>query len=423
MRDKKSTTSPPADPVAADAKLSAILISPDEDRRQAIARTISAAQANVAREFGDYPHQEIVTRLVDLGSEVIIVDLEGGVEQGLSLIESVCRHDASLTVMACSGGTEASVVIRAMHAGAREFLTAPVAVATLVEAFARVTARHRTVAGERVAGKLLVFQGAKGGVGVTTLATNFAVALTKENSARVALVDLHPQLGEISLGLGIAPRFSVVDALDNASRLDADFLSTLLTAHESGLMVLGSADAYGTHRSLERGAEKLLRILREEFAFVVVDAGSCSGNIPDALFDTADSIYLVTEVNLPALRNARRLISYFVGKESARTLEVVLNRFNSRTVEIDEESTIKALSRPVDWKIPNDYMSVRGAQNLGIPLVHEDSAISRVVRQMAKAVSTKPVNLRDPLAPQTAKGERWKFWTSSSIRPLSTARS
>ena len=99
----------------------------------------------------------------------------------------------------------------------------------------------------------------------------------------------------------------------NAGRLDADFLSTLLTKHDCGLAVLASPEEHGVgaNRSLERGAEKLFRILREEFSFVVVDAGSCSGNTPDALFEIADTIYLVTEVNLPALRNARRMISYF----------------------------------------------------------------------------------------------------------------
>jgi len=68
-----------------------------------------------------------------------------------------------------------------MRAGAREFLTQPMAAATVAEAFMRAAARRQTGAAER-AGKVLVFQGAKGGVGATTLAINFAVALTKENA-------------------------------------------------------------------------------------------------------------------------------------------------------------------------------------------------------------------------------------------------
>jgi pilus assembly protein CpaE len=308
-----------------------------------------------------------------------------------------------------------------MRAGAREFLTEPIAAATITEAFVRASTRRQTVLPDRAAGKLLVFQGAKGGAGVTTLAINFAVALTKESAGDVVLVDMHPQLGEVALGLGIVPRFSIADALENSGRLDADFLSTLLMRHETGLMVLASSDVYGTHRSLERGTEKLLRILRDEFAFVVVDAGSCSGNIPDALFEMADTIYLVTEVNLPALRNARRLISWFGGKES--DIKIVLNRFNSRKVEIDEESTAKALSRPVDWNIPNDYMAVRGAQNLGTSLVMQDTPISRAVRQMAKGACMKPAVAAGQDAGAALKGDKWRFWTSKSIRPLSTAPS
>jgi pilus assembly protein CpaE len=403
------------------AEVSVVLIAPDIDRRRAITKTISGTQAKIVREFSEFPTGNNLSKLIESDCDVIVVDLDSGVGLGVDLIAGICSRNPQVTVMACSSGHEADAVIRSMRAGAREFLTEPIAVATMTEAFVRVSTRRQTVLPNRVAGKLLVFQGTKGGAGVTTLAINFAVALTKESAGDVVLVDMHPQLGEVALGLGIVPRFSIADALENSGRLDADFLSTLLMKHETGLMVLASSDVYGTHRSLERGTEKLLRILRDEFAFVVVDAGSCSGNIPDALFEMADTIYLVTEVNLPALRNARRLITWFGSKES--DIRIVLNRFNSRKVEIDEESTAKALSRPVDWNIPNDYMAVRGAQNLGTSLVMQDTPISRAVRQMAKGACLKPAVATGQDAGAALKGDKWKFWTSKNIRPLSTAPS
>ena len=335
----------------------------DGERRRAIVKTICGTQARIIREFSELPIGNTLSKLVESDYDAIVVDLDGGVGASVDLIGEICSRNALVTVMASSSRHESDMVIRSMRAGAREFLTEPLAAATLAEAFARAFSRRSTAASKQAAGKLLVFQGAKGGAGVTTLAINFAVALNKEGAGDVVLVDMHPQLGEIALGLGLAPRFSIADALENSSRLDADFLSTLLVRHESGLMVLASSDMYGTHRSLERGTEKLLRILREQFAFVVVDAGSCSGNIPDTLFEMADTIYLVTEVNLPALRNARRLISWFGGKESG--LEVVLNRFNSRKVEIDEESTTKALSRPVDWKYSERLYGRQGSPEPG----------------------------------------------------------
>ena len=64
-------------------------------------------------------------------------------------------------------------------------------------------------------------------------------------------------------------------------------------------------------------------------------------------------------------------------------MEVILNRFNAREIEIDENSATKALARPVDWKIPNDFPAVRTAENTGVPLAMKDSPISRVMHKMA----------------------------------------
>jgi pilus assembly protein CpaE len=404
------------------SRVSLVLIAPDNGRRLTIAKIISGTQARVVNEFSVIPAGSALTRLAESNCDAIVVDLDAGVEQGIDLIEAICGLNSHVTVMACSTGNEGSVIIRAMRAGAREFLTEPLASATMADALVRAAARRQNAGPDRAKGKVLVFRGTKGGTGVTTLATNFAVAMTKELCGDVVIVDMHPQLGEVALSLGLSARFSLADALANAARLDADFLSTLLTRHESGLAVLASPEDHGTgsSRSVERGAERLFRVLQEEFAFVVVDAGSCSGNTPDPVFDIADTIYLVTEVNLPALRNARRMISYLESKNDCR-LELVLNRHNSRIVEIDEESTVSALTRPPDWKVPNDYLAVRGAQNLGISLV-EDRPVSRVIRQMAKAAAGKSAGAPE-IKQASLKGEKWKFWTSNSMRQISTPRS
>jgi Flp pilus assembly CpaE family ATPase len=72
-------------------------------------------------------------------------------------------------------------------------------------------------------------------------------------------------------------------------------------------------------------------------------------------------------------------------------VEVILNRFNSREIEIDENSATKALARPIDWKIPNDFPAVRTAENTGVPLAMKDSPISRVMRKMAVSATGKTV--------------------------------
>ena len=68
-------------------------------------------------------------------------------------------------------------------------------------------------------------------------------------------------------------------------------------------------------------------------------------------------------------------------------LEIVINRLESRSLGVSEEHITKALTRPAQWKIPNDYAAVRKMQINATPLVLADSAITRQIRLMAKSVT------------------------------------
>jgi hypothetical protein len=70
---------------------------------------------------------------------------------------------------------------------------------------------------------------------------------------------------------------------------------------------------------------------------------------------------------------------------------VVANRFNSRFSNIDKDSATKALTRPVDWRIPNAYAAIRAAQDSGIPIAMNDSLYTRAISQMARAACGKPL--------------------------------
>jgi pilus assembly protein CpaE len=89
-------------------------------------------------------------------------------------------------------------------------------------------------------------------------------------------------------------------------------------------------------------------------------------------------------VSLPELRNANRIISQYFQSDSLQ-LEIVLNRFNPRSIEIDEEAIKKALTTSAKWRVPSDYAAVRKAQNTASPIALEASPISQVIRQMARS--------------------------------------
>jgi pilus assembly protein CpaE len=373
--------------------LSVVLISPSTERRHAISKALaSAVQASIAGELTEYPEVDDLPQIVRTDYDVMLVDVDGDLERALDLIEDVCSANNLITVMVLSGRADSELLVRCMRAGAREFLTEPIPPSLLAEAFIRASVRRQeTRAQKKTGGKILTFVGAKGGSGVTTISTNFAVALAKASGASVAIVDLHLRLGDVALMLGIAPQFSVSDALENIHRLDSDLLSTLFAKHTSGVSVLAAPDKFSISHPSPESVEKLLRVVRDGFPYVILDAGPSLRDMYGMLFEMADRVYLVTQVNLPDLRNANRLItSYFTGAGS-RKLEVVLNRFIPRSLEIDEDSITKALTRPAKWKLPNEYASLRRAQNAGTPIALGDAPVSRALSDMARAACGQPI--------------------------------
>jgi pilus assembly protein CpaE len=366
--------------------LSVVVIAPSEPRRVSLIKAFAGSQAAVARELSRYPGPGDIGQIIEADPDVVVVDLDPDQEQALEVVESICSQSRSLTVMVYATHPDQELLVRCMRAGAREFLTAPVLPASAGEALVRALARRDEVRRRKKAtGKLLVFVGAKGGSGVTTIASNFAVALATESGGKVALIDLDMQLGDAALTLGLTAKFTVLDALENTNRLDSDFLSVLFAKHSSGLAVLGAPDTIPTLQPSLQGIEKLLRVAREDFPYVVIDAGSHSIETYEALFDNASTVYLVSQVNVTDLRNSNRFVSrYFVGVDTEK-LEIVLNRFVARNVEIDELAITKALTQPAKWKIPNDYAAARRAQNSGVAVAMDKNQMASAFAEMAKA--------------------------------------
>jgi pilus assembly protein CpaE len=369
--------------------LSVALIGPDEQRRSAVARALAGSQANVTREFASYPELDDVPHLLESDYDVIIVDLDSDPEHALDLVEHICGN-SSATVMVYSAQADSELLVRCMRAGAREFLSQPIAPNTIAEALVRASVRRPTVrAPKKALGKLLIFAGAKGGSGVSTVASNFAILLAQESRKNTVLLDLDLPLGASALDLGIMTQFSTANALQNASRLDSNFLAKLLTKHSSGLSVLSAPDRYTAVNASDQTIGKLLTVARQDFDYVVVDAGSSMVSSYKSMLEAAAVVYLVTQVSVSELRNSNRLISEFFTLPMPK-LEIVLNRFTPNTLGIDEENITKALTKPANWKIPSDYGTVQRAQNTATPLALGESSITAVLRQMARTACGLP---------------------------------
>ena len=321
--------------------------------------------------------------------DVILIDLDSDPEYALKLVESISTRGLAIAFV-YSTQADPDLLVRCMRAGAREYLMMPFDKEDVAEALVRASALRSAVRPQKKTnGRLLVFLSAKGGSGATTLACNYAVSLAQESRQRTLLIDLNLPLGDAAINLGIRSQYSIVSAFQNSSRLDAHFLSGLLAQHCSGLFVLAAPSELGPTYVSSDAIDKLLEVACQDFDYVVVDAGSRLDLQRKHIFDESATVYLVTQVGIPELRNSHRLITQLSAVGSPK-LEIIINRFDPYNTELNEAHIAKALSRPVTWKIPNNYAAVRRMQNTATLLIEEDSQISRAIQRMSRSVCGKP---------------------------------
>ena len=294
------------------AALSVVLIGPDEQRRRAVANALSGCPVGLIREYSAYPTDlDELPRMLEQQCDVVVVDLDSDPEYALEVVESIYAY-GSATVIVCSARANLELAVRCMRAGAREFLTLPLNPATIADALARISIRgSSTHPARRTARKLFVFLGTKGGCGVTTLTSNFAVAMAQESQQSTLLIDLGLPLGDAALNLGMVTEYSTFNALENSNRLDASFLSTLLARHTSGLSVLAAPGEFTPSEPNLDAIDRLIAVARQNFDYVVVDAGTRVDLRDAKFFDESAILYLITQVGVTELRNANRMIGQF----------------------------------------------------------------------------------------------------------------
>ncbi|MGC8548229.1 MAG: AAA family ATPase [Acidobacteriaceae bacterium] len=366
--------------------MSIIVISPDEGRRKEIISGMNGLPPQNVRECESYPEGDFLENLIREDHDVFMIDLDGNPAHALYLVETICARSAA-TVMLFSQATDSDLLVQCMRAGAREFLKLPVEPAALEVAMARAFARRPADRPAKASvGNLYVFSSVKGGSGATTIACNFAVVLAQMASAsgqRCLLVDFSLPLGDASILLGVSSAYSTMNALQNHERLDSNFLSTLLSKHESGLDVLAAPDRYVGADASEEARMRLITVARQSYDHVVLDVSSTLDPLSRTLFREATINYLVTQVSVTELRNANRIIGEFFPMGTRRP-DVVLNRFNPKSAGIDDESIRKALTMEPKWRIPGDYIAVRDSISMKSSVALSKSPISKVIHQMVE---------------------------------------
>jgi pilus assembly protein CpaE len=185
---------------------------------------------------------------------------------------------------------------------------------------------------------------------------------------------------------GVEPKFSTVDALENAHRLDEAFLESLVARVKTGLAVLASPERPVLHPAEGPKMRDLIERLAASYRTVVLDVPRSDLGMLDAL-DPATKITLVVSQELPAIRSATKLAALLRQHYGKERVGAVISRYDPRA-DIGQDDIERVVGLPIWAAIPSDYRVAIAAANNGKPLVMENkSKLAASIRAFATELS------------------------------------
>ena len=322
------------------------------------------------RQYFGEKDASLIRTMREIHPDVCIIDLDRDRSMALDTVEYLRRTSLTpIAIFAVSSRMDPEAIIEAMRSGCTEYLEKPLVTDRLQEALVQLARKKRDSYVAAVQGKLITLMGVKGGVGTTSLAVHLAYSLAKRKK-KVLLVDHHPELGEITLHLGLEHHnYGFYELACNLSRMDAELLQGFVLKHESGLEVLSSPDGFGmTPKTTAEAVQQTLRFLLRMYDYVVIDTDYRFDEQNLAVLEHSDEFALVTTPHLPAIRAASRFLEYLVRLNfPASKSQVILNRW-TRRAPLSIENIEKALHRKISLIVPMCEQELGEAIATGIPV-------------------------------------------------------
>lgn len=320
--------------------------------------------------------------------DVAIIDIDSDEEKSLGLIESIVKSFPNCRIVAVSSRTDGQLILRAMRAGAREFLNSPVQIDELVNALDRVSSDAEGGGRSKKSGTVISIAGASGGVGTTSIAVNLAVALAQNPDHSVVLVDLDLSLGDADVFLDMIPDYTLLDVAQNISRLDLALLRKSLTKHDSGVYLLPRPVQLEEVDTITGDDfKKVIGLLRASFSHLVIDLSKAYSKLDVAALQSSEHILLLTQLDLPCLRNVVRLLtSLEVYEGVSEKIRIVVNRSGLEKTQISANKAEETIDREIFWRIPNNFSIISECRNNGVPLQQQapKAAITSSIMELAE---------------------------------------
>jgi pilus assembly protein CpaE len=247
----------------------------------------------------------------------------------------------------------------------------------------------------------------KGGTGKTFLATNLATAISELSGEETAVVDLDVDMGDVFSYFGTEPQKQVMDLIALGEGADRETVFANATKLGEHLWGFGAVPDPAMQPPAGEAVGKYLRTLRNNFAYVVVDASADYTDLALACFDLSDAICLVTGLDVVGVKHLSKALETLltIGLPRDR-FRIVLNRADSK-VGLDSGDVERVMKIQVDTMIPSSRL-VPMSLNKGRPVYLEDpnSEVSASIRTLALRFTGKSSTPEGTAAAEASSPER-----------------
>jgi pilus assembly protein CpaE len=325
--------------------------------------------------------QEVIAN--QTAPHIVVVAIDADLEKACNAIERLAQEMPDVGILAISKRDDGQAILKALRAGAKEFLTMPFGVDHLSEILGKLEKAGKiqhspTLAVNKKKKTLISFLGSRGGVGCTSLSVNIAATLAADPHNKVVLVDLDLTLGDADIALDLIADYTLSDLVENIDKLDMTFLNRSLSKHSTGLALLPHPLNVGDATAItEDHLKRIISLLGACHTHLVLDLSKSLRQTDICALAMSDFIFLVVQLEITSIRNTIRLLSTLDadGRLGPR-VKLVLNRVGMVT-DISREKAVELLGRPFFWEVPNDHKIMMESRNSGTPMV-KSAPVSKI---------------------------------------------
>jgi pilus assembly protein CpaE len=321
--------------------------------------------------------------------QILIVessDDEKHIFSALEALAGVCQGETNVILIGVHNDVHLYRALR--RQGVHEYLPSPPDPRLLSESLAELCSDDDKVK----TGRLISFIGAAGGVGSSQLAHNTAFQLARLYDAETSVLDLDLAFGTVALDFNTESPQHIGAVLAEPDRIDQSLVQRVAAKYNDNVYLLTAPPQIGAMNDVQPAAlEALLKVVRRNTAFVVVDLPSTWTGWIQHLLTLSDEIVVTATPRLHALRNAKQLADMLNPRRANDSpVRIILNKVGaSPKTELTTKDFITALGAPPALAFPHDPGVFDTAANNG-----------KMVGEVAKA--PKVVDLLEQLATLTS---------------------